>query len=571
VHNGFNGGYYLHSRLPYTVTDHYFFDGDNDIFVLQSGSVYNRSDLESTYNINVAVPDPELVARLFLSKGPEVLSELIGDLAIFLCQPARKEAILFRDHVGIRPLGWIIDRNTLFFSTDITGLCREFSGGQEVNSDYLLSFFKFIDKKKTPFEKVKKLLPGHYIHFSVERTEMVKYWEPEKIKTDNTLSFCQTISDLKALVSDTVKIRSDGRFCAGAHVSSGLDSGIVSLLARKEYSGQAIFHGFSWSPFDFTPINVKYDERLTILKLCETGDISPHFSDLKLEDFCSIVSEFYYNQGFFFEDRTIEQVVEYKTNLIFSGWGGDEFISTSERGIGLDLLRGLKIRTFLHRNPVLPIRRFAGYMLFYILYPAMGILGRGVSRSLRNDCRYLKKPYKNSDRDALRNFFFYKSRWQNHIRLLRLYHLQERCENWAINGFRNGVEYRYPLLDKRIIEYVLKIPSKLLSDISLPRPLLSKICEGILAPGTILNLRKNDPVYTAWVEELFKESAVLFMGEVDRWKDNEDLHFVDFDLLETDIERLRNNPDEIDQEVLFRALVYIKAINGFIIKYKERI
>ncbi len=31
-----------------------------------------------------------------------------------------------------------------------------------------------------------------------------------------------------------------------------------------------------------------------------------------------------------------------------------------------------------------------------------------------------------------------------------------------MNGFRKGVEYRYPLLDKRIIEYMLKVPSELL-------------------------------------------------------------------------------------------------------------
>ena len=38
--------------------------------------------------------------------------------------------------------------------------------------------------------------------------------------------------------------------------------------------------------------------------------------------------------------------------------GGDEFVSTGDRGIELDLLRRLKLRTFFRRNPVSPFRRF---------------------------------------------------------------------------------------------------------------------------------------------------------------------------------------------------------------------
>ena len=35
-------------------------------------------------------------------------------------------------------------------------------------------------------------------------------------------------------------------------------------------------------------------------------------------------------------------------------------------------------------------------------------------------------------------------------------------DDWFLSGARYGIEYRYPLLDKDIIEYMLKVPSKLL-------------------------------------------------------------------------------------------------------------
>jgi asparagine synthase (glutamine-hydrolysing) len=46
--SSFSGGYYLHSRLPFTPDDFYFSDEADDILVLLSGSVYNKFESESS-------------------------------------------------------------------------------------------------------------------------------------------------------------------------------------------------------------------------------------------------------------------------------------------------------------------------------------------------------------------------------------------------------------------------------------------------------------------------------------------------------------------------------------------
>ena len=349
---GFSAGYYLHSHLPFKPEDFYFSDEAGDILVLLSGSVYNKSELYPLCNITRPVPDPQLIAILFRQEGPGFIRKLNGDFAIFIMQPMKKQVYLFRDHVGIRPLAWNADRQTLSFSSDMTGLCRVFSSDQKIDPDYLMGYFKFIDYRKAPCEKVKKLPPGHFLHFSEEGTEIKKYWAPEKIRIDSKLTHDGMISDMKSILRDAVKIRCDSRFNAGSHVSSGLDSGIVSTLARKEYRHQETFYGFSWSPADYNPINVKYDERELVRKLCLKTDILPLFSDMGGSDFPEIVSSFYDNHGFFSEDKTISQAVGVDTNLIFSGWGGDEFISTSPPAIEADLLRSMKLCLYLRRNQI---------------------------------------------------------------------------------------------------------------------------------------------------------------------------------------------------------------------------
>ena len=70
----------------------------------------------------------------------------------------------------------------------LMGLCRVFSGSWGIDNDYLLRYFKYIDYRKTPCEKVKKLLPGHFLHFSENGVELIKYWKPERIRIDRKLT-----------------------------------------------------------------------------------------------------------------------------------------------------------------------------------------------------------------------------------------------------------------------------------------------------------------------------------------------------------------------------------------------
>jgi asparagine synthase (glutamine-hydrolysing) len=471
--------------------------------------------------------------------------------------------------VGIRPLAWIADRQTLSFSSDMTGLCRAFSSDQKIDPGYLMGYFKFIDYRITPCKKVKKLLPGHFLHFSEKGTEIKKYWAPEKIRINRKLTHEGMISDMKSLLRDAVKIRCDSRFNAGSHVSSGLDSGIVSTLARKEYRHQETFYGFSWSPGEYISKDAEFDERDLVNKSCTNADIMPVYSDMDQPDFVRIVSSFYDNHGFFSEDKASGQAVEADANLIFSGWGGDEYISTGVWIIELDLLAGLRLSTFFKRNPIIPVRAFIKNMAYYLLFPAMGVLDNSTRQSFRDDARYLKKAFQKSDRKAIKAYYFYRSRHQFHLKMLHFYHLQDRCENWMISGYRKGIEYRYPLLDKRIIEYMLKVPSELLCKTDYSRPLLREISEGVIPEEVRMHRSKNDPVYWAWMDEFFREASVEFMNEVDVWRGNPDLYFIDFALLSEDIRKYKELPDSVDSKILFRALVYTKAIHEFTLAYRK--
>lgn len=567
----FQAGFFTHHRLPCTASDFRHTDNKNEILVLLSGAIFNKEELISEYSLEPPAGDPGLIAGLFGILGLSFVEKLIGEFIIVIFAAREKKAYIFRDHVGIRPLAFTVRQGSLFFASDAVRLCKTFTAGDEIDSEFLLRYFRFTDLRVTPSESITKLPPGHYLEFSRGCMTINRYWHPEKIRTDKRMTYSSMISALSSLVTDSVKIRCDNRYTAGAHVSGGLDSGYVALLARKEYARQKSFYGFSWSPLSFTPGKVKYDERLLVRKICEAGNITPCFSEMDASELGKIISDYFNNQGYVSEAGTLTQASERDTNLIFSGWGGDEFISTGDRGIETDLLVGLRWRDFMRRNPVRPFRRFIKYFLSYVIYPAIGILDRKTRSSFRRDALYIRPAYRKNNRRAVRDYYFHRSRRQMHLRQLNLYNLQERCESWMINGYRNGVEYRYPLLDRRLIEFILRVPSELMCHDEGFRPLLRVLGEDILPHEVSRHTDKRDPVYWAFMDMLFAEFSATIAGEITEWKKIKSLCFADFTLLASDIEKAADYSVDLDKAALYRTMVYLKAVHDFTVRYREQV
>lgn len=564
VTDGFNGGFYLNDRLPRESGDFLFYDHGADTEVLMWGSIYNREELIRLSGLNHDLSDPELAGRLFIIEGPDFIRKLNGDFALFIRQPAAGRAYLFRDHLGIRPLAWARKEDVIYFSSDVTDLCRTLSNGERVDPEYLMPFFRYIDLRLTPCSNVRKVLPGHYLEFTRESIRATRYWSPCVIKEDPSLTHERVKAELGAIARDAITIRCDSKYRAAAHVSGGLDSCFVAAHARREYQQQDDFPGYSWSPevFDLAG-DLKHDERELVRKFCDLTGVRAVFSRMSPEDYRRFIGSISDNHGVFAERHTLEQAASDGVNLIFSGWGGDEFISTGSAAIEADLFFKMKLRLFFRRNPVFPVRRFLRRILYCIVLPVLRIHERSVARAFRDDTRYLKRPFRRSDRQAVSRFHFNVSRRIHHLGMLEFYHLQQRCESWAVNGYRQGVEYRYPLLDRRIVEYMLAVPSAVLCETDYYRPLLRVLGEDVLPPEVRNNYSKNDPVYRAFMNRLTEDAAAVYMDETNSWKLNPDLHFIDFNRLEADVAEYRSGSGDSDQRLLLRALVYIKALHEY--------
>lgn len=565
IHYGHFRGVCLHDpNLSLSEEDFLYQDDKDEVLVMLDGFIYNQSRLAQILGFEKATPPPELICRAFQQMGPFFAEKLNGDFSICIYQKKKNKVLLYRDPLGIRPLATARLENGLVFSTDIMGLSKALFGNHKLERDFLVNKFLVtgFDYFLTPAKPVQKLKPGCFLEFDGRDAGVRPFWEPEIIRTDERLDTDQVIKDLKTLLLDAIAIRADGRFRASAHVSGGLDSGVVAALSRLTLNEQDPFLGFSWSPDrPFNDQDIAFDERTLVKKICEPYKIKAVFNNFTPEDRLMEMKDWRHPSELMFERRVASFARAKGIQLIFSGWGGDEFISLGSWGIDADLIRGFQWGDFLKRHPLSSPRKFLSSLVYHGLFPW---LGKPFARQKTHGFIF---PYLaltlGNNHIPRQNRLRFNSRRKVHLHLLNLRHLNQRTDDWYVLGQRHGIEYRYPLLDKRIVEYMLKIPSRCLAARDHYRMILREIGKEYLPPEVIQNTSKDDPVRSAFLYTVGVNATRPSFNELNHFRNNTDLAFFDFDLLEKHIREMKENPSSSKEEELLTALFFLKRAHEF--------
>ena len=571
-YGSFQGGFLYDPRLPYLKEDFIFIDHEKSILVLLSGTIYNQEEIIKRLNQNIrTLRAPELILKAFTAWGKDFVKKLNGDFAIFIYEKKSSAIHLFRDHLGNRTLAFTVVNNTFWFASDALGLCKAIYPHDKIDEAYLDnqlvqtglgSLPLLADYTLLPNKEVFKVLPAHYVSFADLKTTQAKYWFPEDLHEIKELDFETALKEIKTLVADAVKIRCDKRYTASAHISGGLDSGVVASLARKEYSEQKEFFGFCWTSEKTANGEIDYDERILVKKLAEHIDISPVFVNIKTEDYKKFFSGWRNETDLFYEEKVRAKATQKGVNLILSGWGGDEFLSINNIGIDSDLFFKFQWRSFFRKNPISSPKKLLITLIYNVLLPAVSLRFYSQKKTLSSYSSYIKPGKKEKPR-TINDLYFWRSRKDMHLRYLYNYHLTERTEDWTINGCRNGIEYRYPLLDKRIIEFMFKIHSRLLFKNGLSRILIREIGKGMLPREISSTLSKNDPVRIDHLFALKDEVCRELFNEIQDYKSNPAIDFIDLDLLERDIEDFTKGTSDERPSEKFEILLFLKKAHEF--------
>ncbi|KPJ64958.1 hypothetical protein AMJ44_11765 [candidate division WOR-1 bacterium DG_54_3] len=215
---------------------------DGTVWIVYSGEVYNfkrlRKKLEEKGHSFKSNSDTEVVLKSYLEWGKDCFSGFIGMFAFAIWDGRKRELILARDRLGIKPLYYNFSKGNLLFASELKALMafRSFKRDIDHASIPLFLHYQYIPAPRTIFKNTNKLRPGHYMVFDGHNLSLHSYWKPpdEPERTwDSTLPEEERLSELDDLFTQAVSDRLISDVPLGALLSGGIDSSLVAALMQK--------------------------------------------------------------------------------------------------------------------------------------------------------------------------------------------------------------------------------------------------------------------------------------------------------------------------------------------------
>ncbi len=183
---------------------------DENKVLAVNGEIYNhqefRDQLANDYSFRTH-SDCEVILALYEKQGIEFLNELNGIFGFALYDKSDDSYLIARDHMGIIPL---------------------YHGWDKLGNHYVASELKSLEGVCS---KIEIFPPGHY--YSSTEKKVKKWYDKVWVQFEHVSNNLTSIEDLKTSLEASVhrQLMSDVPY--GVLLSGGLDSSIISAIAKK--------------------------------------------------------------------------------------------------------------------------------------------------------------------------------------------------------------------------------------------------------------------------------------------------------------------------------------------------
>ncbi|NQV88719.1 MAG: asparagine synthase (glutamine-hydrolyzing) [Parcubacteria group bacterium] len=206
-----------------------------------NGEIYNYQELRDelvTQGVTfVSDSDTEVLLHLFARHGTSCLQRLRGMFAFGIWDKEKQELFLARDRLGQKPLKYYIDDKQFVFASELKAILST-GVKKQIDWDAIQDYLKlgYVPGPMTGFKGIAKLPPAHYAIVSTNGTMVTeRYWELD-YKTKPSQSTAQWREQVTDTLTEAVRLRMISDVPVGAHLSGGIDSGIITALMAQNSS-----------------------------------------------------------------------------------------------------------------------------------------------------------------------------------------------------------------------------------------------------------------------------------------------------------------------------------------------
>lgn len=219
-----------------------------DVWVSFNGEIYNhaelRRDLLAKGHIFRTKCDTEVLVHLYEEHGANFVNELNGMFAIALWDARRRQLLLVRDRLGIKPLYYFDSGTWLAFASELSGLLSHPLVPRQLDKRAVHEYlnYEYVAAPGTLLRGVNKLPAANMLTIRTGvRSTSTTYWRYRQ--DELVISESQAIERFRELFARSIKRRMISDVPLGAFLSGGLDSS--SIVAEMVKSCGAVIKTFS--------------------------------------------------------------------------------------------------------------------------------------------------------------------------------------------------------------------------------------------------------------------------------------------------------------------------------------
>lgn len=502
----------LNEKLP-------FFDEKEGLAITADARIDNRSELIKDLGIEgpKGITDSEIILKAYQKWGEKCPQKLLGDFAFAIWDKQNETLFCARDHMGVKPFYYHLSDNGFFFATEIKALLCIPEIPRKLNelkaADYLISMDE--DRKNTFYENIFRLPAAHTFSINFKNNDLKQYWSLDPSYELNLGSDEEYTKAFHDIFEEAVKCRLRSAYPVGSELSGGLDSSSVACTAQKLLSNEKRrLKTFSIVFNDLPDCDESYYSKI----VSNSADFDPHFiksdgiNPFKVMDNPSWPNEepqFAHSMYVFW--FLYKKAREEGVRVILNGYEGD---ATVGKGFCLlhELARKRKFKTLIKEikgtSSLLNLNPYK--MFFYeVIGPMTPEFLRRIWRFFNRDFLYHhdEKNFINEDfakevnllkrYEMLKEYFHEKGKGsrENHYYELNSGLYQNVLEELDKIAAVFHMEFRYPFMDPRLLEFCLALPPEQQLFNGWDRIIMRRAMENILPPE--IQWRRNKTFFDA--------------------------------------------------------------------------
>ncbi len=232
-------------------------DSTSGIVLTYNGECYNylelQDELRRAGHSFHSSSDTEVILKAYLEWGADFITRLRGMFAFALWDPKRRETLLVRDRLGIKPVYYTQAGATFLFASEVRALLATGQVARTLNPHAVSTYLwhGFIPGPDTIVRDIKRLAPGTLLRVDADGRviEERQYWQLPSGQNAPPAEDAVALAQAELARASAEHLASDVPL--GVFLSGGVDSSAVAALAQRSAAHAVMTYNIRFDEPDY--------------------------------------------------------------------------------------------------------------------------------------------------------------------------------------------------------------------------------------------------------------------------------------------------------------------------------